>query len=151
MRAIFLCLALTACVAAPMPDVQTRSAIAGDALSLASQERVARGLPPLRPDRRLAMAAREQAAFMARRGRLGHDGPGGSNVLQRVQATGVQVCHVAENVAAGQTDAAQVHGDWMGSAGHRSNILNRNMDSGAVVSVEDNGTTWWAMVLSGPC
>ncbi|MEM8851936.1 MAG: CAP domain-containing protein [Pseudomonadota bacterium] len=151
MRALVLCLVLAACSAAPSTTVRPAASGSADALALASQARVSRGLSPLRADPRLAAAAEEQAEFMARRGKIGHDGRGGSTVLERVRAVGVEGCHMAENVAAGQRSAAQVHGDWMGSAGHRANILNSNLDSGAVASVEGNGMIWWAMVLAGPC
>ncbi|MEM7489852.1 MAG: CAP domain-containing protein [Pseudomonadota bacterium] len=146
-----LCLLLTGCVAAPpgVPVPATRDG--GDALALASAERERRGLAPLTFDTRLAAAARDQAAVMARRGRIGHDGPGGSTVLERVRDAGVAACHMAENVAMGQASAAAVHADWMGSSGHRANILNRNVRSGAVAAVEGGGRLWWAMVLAGPC
>ncbi|MEM7641772.1 MAG: CAP domain-containing protein [Pseudomonadota bacterium] len=151
MRAVLLCFALAACAATPSAGPLPAASGSGEALALASQARVARGLSPLRADPRLAAAAEEQAEFMARRGKIGHDGRGGSTVLERVRAVGVEGCHMAENVAAGQRSAAQVHGDWMGSAGHRANILNGNLDAGAVASAEGNGMIWWAMVLAGPC
>lgn len=152
MRVVLLCLLLAACHATPPPTVSSVGFQAPDALTLASQARMSRGLTPLSYDPRLNEAAQRQADFMARRGQIGHDGPNGSTVFDRVRAAGVDDCHMAENVAGGQVSPGQVHGDWMGSAGHRANILNGNLRAGAVASAEgQNGMIWWAMVLSGPC
>jgi uncharacterized protein YkwD len=151
-RAVLLCLFLAACAEAPASRFLPVAVDGQDnALTLASRERVARGLRPLRPDPRLAAAARQQAVHMAARGRIGHDGPNGSTLRSRVEATGVSMCRMAENVAAGQPSAAEVHRAWMGSAGHRRNILDRKLDSGAAVAVEAGGVRWWAMVLGGSC
>ncbi|SFJ05541.1 CAP domain-containing protein [Jannaschia pohangensis] len=123
-----------------------------DALDLASRERARVGLSALRHDPRLAAAAEVQATFMAREGRIGHVGPGGSSFGDRIRATGYQGCYGAENVAAGQRTSAAVTRSWMGSDGHRQNILNGRMTDGAVAAVRDrNGRLWWAMVLAGPC
>lgn len=123
-----------------------------DALSHASAERVAEGLSPLTFDPRLAFAAQDQANHMARTGRVGHDGHGGSSVFERVRGTGVAACFIAENVAAGQRLDRAVIRDWMRSPGHRANILNRDVESGAVASARGrNGRLYWAMVLAGRC
>lgn len=123
-----------------------------EALALASAERQRAGLPPLQPNVRLAAAAEVQARHMARRQRIGHDGPNGSHLSDRIRATGYVLCHGAENVAGGQADARSVTRDWMASSGHRRNILNRRMTQGAVAAVPDaRGRLWWAMVLAGPC
>jgi uncharacterized protein YkwD len=55
---------------------------------------------------------------------------------------------VGENVAAGQTSAAQVMNSWMNSQGHRENILNRNFNNiGTGIARDTNGVTYWCMVL----
>lgn len=122
------------------------------ALALASQERTRAGLPPLRFDPRLAKAAEVQAQFMAGQGRISHKGPRGSRFDQRMRRAGYRLCHGAENVAMGQRSAEAVTTAWMGSQGHRHNILNPNVVDGAVAVAQDaNGRLYWAMVLGAPC
>ena len=90
---------------------------------LVNRERAARGLPPLAVDMRLAAAASAHAADLARRGVSGHEGSDGSGPAQRAGAAGYAWRVIAENVAAGQPDAATAVAAWMRSPGHRANIL----------------------------
>ncbi|WP_371157638.1 CAP domain-containing protein [Jannaschia sp. 2305UL9-9] len=123
-----------------------------DPLAVASAERVARGMAVLVPDTRLMQAARQQADHMARFGRLGHEGPGGTTVFDRVRSTGFAACFVAENVAAGQRSDSAVIRSWMQSPGHRANILDPRVDHGAIaVTRGRDGRLYWAMVLAGRC
>jgi uncharacterized protein YkwD len=70
-------------------------------------ERTRFGLPPLQVDEGLMESAREHARWMTR-----------NQVLRHTSAP------VAENIAMGQQDSQQALASWMGSAGHRANILN---------------------------
>lgn len=72
-------------------------------------QRERHGLPPLKLDERLLKSARAHCQWMCRR-----------NSLQHTTAA------VAENIAWGQSSAAEVVRDWMSSPGHRANILNRS-------------------------
>lgn len=120
-------------------------------MDAATPARAAAGLAPIADDAQLMRAAQAQADHMARRGRIGHDGPGGSSVFDRVRATGFRGCFAAENVAAGQGDLGAVMRDWLGSSGHRRNILDRRATHGAVAAARGGGTVYWAMVLAGQC
>ncbi len=143
LRSILMVLMLAGPVSAgPVPD----------ALAMASAERQRAGLPPLRHDKRLAAAAEMQARHMALRQRMEHAGPNGSHLSQRIGATGYRLCHGAENVAWGQDSVGEVTRAWMGSPGHRGNILNPNFTEGAVAAVRGpRGRIWWAMVLASRC
>ncbi|MBM2576101.1 CAP domain-containing protein [Jannaschia sp. Os4] len=123
--------------------------VSAEALALASRERAAAGLPPLAADPALARAALDQAARMARRGRLGHDGAGGLGA--RLRAAGAGGCRGAENVGMGMHDPRHAVRAWMGSRGHRANLMSPAMTRGAVAWADGGGRRWWAMVLSGPC
>jgi uncharacterized protein YkwD len=76
-------------------------------ISYTNQERSRYGLPTLEVDKELMSTAREQAAWMTRRGILFH--------TRR---------SLAENIAMGQTHSSEAVQSWMGSSGHRANILN---------------------------
>lgn len=81
------------------------------------------GLPPLVVDLRLVEAARAHSLDMARRSFTGHRGSDGSEVHHRAERSGYDWLLIAENVASGQPTVADVMGSWMGSPGHRRNIL----------------------------
>lgn len=82
--------------------------------------------PALRHDDRLRTAAERHAADMASYRYHSHIGHDGSTPVQRMQDAGYDASRYgwAENVARGFASAAAVVAGWMGSAGHRENILN---------------------------
>ena len=83
------------------------SAIEANIVSYTNQERVRYGLPPFEVDKELMATAREQAAWMTRSGLMVH--------TRRP---------LAENIAMGQSHSSEAVQSWMGSSGHRANILN---------------------------
>jgi uncharacterized protein YkwD len=114
-------------VPAPGNLADVRAAV----LCLHNHERSARGLAPLREHARLRRAARRHSADMVGGGFFSHDAPGGSDMSDRVLATGYgrgANWSIGENIgyATGKlATAAEVHRAWMRSPGHRSNILRR--------------------------
>lgn len=91
---------------------------------LVNQRRAAGGLRALRFDRRTANAAQRHSNDMVRRRYFDHTSPGGSDVADRVNATGMRWSSVGENIAVGQRTPAAVVRGWMRSPGHRANIMN---------------------------
>jgi uncharacterized protein YkwD len=99
-------------------------------VEMANQERISRGLPPLKRSDNLTAAARYHAADMVQDNYFGHD------TLDRVGGELHFVCgpwdRIAsyysgargENAAAGYTTPEAAMQAWMNSDGHRSNILN---------------------------
>lgn len=97
-------------------------------LERVNQERQANGaLPPLKGQTQLAAAAELHSTNMGTRNFFSHCDPDLMTMPgQRVTAAGYVWNSVGENAAAGQTTPQQVMAAWMGSAGHRSNILSTN-------------------------
>jgi uncharacterized protein YkwD len=137
----FLILAATAIA----PEALAQSAVAGsdfDAALLAgiNAVRAEQGLPALKPDPRLAAAARQQSQLMARALLMEHEIAGMPNFPQRLRAAKARVRTAGENIlrdrlgryglgcgSAGPAarEIAQVSvGRWVGSPKHRANILN---------------------------
>ena len=87
--------------------------------------RAQRGLGPLAADAALMNASRRQAAWMARNRNLSH-GQG-----------------VTENIAMGQSSAAETVADWMRSDGHRANILGSHRRIGVAMARAADGTVYW--------
>ena len=97
---------------------------------LLNGERADHGLPPLTVEARLSRAAARHAADMVARSYFAHEGADGSDIKERIQATGYlpsdQRWVIGENLAWGTgalaTPEAIVNA-WMNSAGHRANVL----------------------------
>jgi uncharacterized protein YkwD len=110
-----------------------------------NRERLSRGLPSVVASERLMAAAQKHADWMRSRRRMSHRGAGFSSPAQRVTAEGYRFTSVSENIAAGQTSAAQVMRSWMNSRGHRNNILGRNREIGL-----GRAGNYWCVVFGTP-
>jgi uncharacterized protein YkwD len=95
-------------------------------------------LPPLRWDESLAAAARRHARVMAERGTAQHGFEGEPSLSTRVKQAGAHFTWLSENVTQGPTPDF-IHVQFMKSAPHRANILDRDMDSIGIGVVEQRG------------
>src|SRR5271156_2241679 len=100
-----------------------------------NQARREQGLAPLRWDERLAAAARRHAEVMAERGSAQHGFEGELSLSARVKQAGGHFSWLSENVTPGPTPGF-IHSQFMNSAAHRANILDRDMDSVGIGVVE---------------
>lgn len=116
-------------------------------VELTNRERAEAGLPPLRPESRLATAAREHSANMARQQKMDHvlddKGP-----TERVRDAGYDGFGWGENIAFGQQTPAQAIEVWMNSPGHRANILGEQYTHIGVGIVRDRrGIPYYTQVF----
>lgn len=95
-----------------------------EALAAINAHRAAQGCTALTVNAQLQAAAEQHARNMAEQDFFGHKGKDGSKFSHRLKAQGYRGLNMAENIAAGQKSGAAVVADWMGSSGHRTNILN---------------------------
>lgn len=117
-------------------------------LAAINAERDRRGMAPLATDPRLTSAAQAHACDSATRGRMGHEGSDGSTLADRVQREGYRYRSIAENVALGYPDPTAVVQGWMGSSGHRRNLLMRNArDAGIGLALGRDGALHWVLNL----
>ncbi len=80
---------------------------------------------------------------------MSHAGSDGSDAGVRISRAGFSGNKWGENVAAGYSSANTVVAGWMGSPGHRANILNANFTSiGVAYAQSSDGTMYWTMVLA---
>jgi uncharacterized protein YkwD len=114
-------------------------------LALVNAERATAGCAPLSTDPGLAAVARAHSADMRDRHFFSHDNPDGLDPFERAAAAGLQAS--AENIAAGQPDAAAVMADWMDSSGHRRNILNCDLHTLGVGVAQGAGGPWWTQLF----
>lgn len=122
--------------AEPAPEEPAAPTCADDVLTCVNQARVANGLGELTANGTLDAAAQACADRMAAAGQMTHstDHPGGFSAW-------------GENIAYGYPTAADVFNGWMGSDGHRANILNpayTQMGIGYVAA-----GSWWCQQFGG--
>jgi len=108
-----------------------------------NEVRVARQLPPLHWNVRIAEQARRHSERMLRHHFLSHDDPELGNPGNRLRAAGVSWRACAENIyqefGHGDPLQAAIH-SWLESPGHRQNMLNRTYtDSGIGVALGPRG------------
>ncbi len=111
-----------------------------DVLARTNAERIRAGCGALRFDTRLAAAARAHSVDMVNRHYFEHESPDGDTPADRTAAAGYPD-YGGENIAYGQGSAAEVMSDWMGSPGHRRNILDCEFTS-VGVGLDPRGMYW---------
>ena len=120
---------------------------------LTNVERSRAGLSRLRVEDRLMKAAQMQAEQMASLGRMDHvlsDGPYPAP-KDRLAAAGYRWRAYAENIAYGQRGPEDVTESWMGSAGHRANMLNGTYtEIGTGYAVDGRGRSYYVQVFGRP-
>ena len=111
------------------PDAERLARAERATLCLLNWERRSRGLRVLRVERRLRLAALRHSRDMVRRGYLEHDTPEGVPFDERILRAGFALgprTVSGENLATGEREngsPAVIVDGWMGSPGHRRNLL----------------------------
>ena len=105
------------------------------------------GLAPLDWSPALQAAAEAHAADLARRRVLSHQGGDGSSAGDRARRAGYGWCLVAENLAWGQRDLAEVMQGWAGSPGHRANLLAEAAQQFGLARAQGH---FWVLVIARP-
>ena len=126
-------------------------------VELTNEERTQFGLDPLTADPLLNQAAQTHTENMAELDFFDHTGLDGSSAGDRIEDTGYDFLAWAENIAAGYQTPEAVVEAWMGSDGHRANILDPNLEEigvGYYFLEEDTGSVnanhYWTQVFGTP-
>ncbi len=134
---------------APAPAPAPSGSVSSSAIDATNAERVAAGLPALASNSALNAAASAHSVDQATRNKMSHAGSDGSDAGVRIARAGFSASTWGENVAAGYASGDSVVAGWMGSSGHRANILNANFTSiGVAYAQSSDGTLYWTMVLA---
>ena len=137
------------------------TATAKEVVAILNAARSKAGCGPLKINSKLMAAAKTHATNMAEKDFFGHANKDGSKFSKRVKKQGYKYRMVAENIAAGQATAKQAALDWLGSAGHRKNILNCKLkETGVAVAYQANDKPimgnskpfyyYWVQVFASP-
>jgi hypothetical protein len=119
-------------------------------LLLVNNLRSENGLPPLRLNQNLNKAAFDHSKDMADNNYFDHTGLNGSNFGQRTKNAGYTGFAYGENIAAGISTAAGTFDQWKNSPGHRSNILNKNVNEMGIGHASKVGSTYthyWTQIF----
>jgi uncharacterized protein YkwD len=156
MRILALLVALTIGPSAAM--AQSNCTVPGNAPALTAtigaglnQFRESQNLDDLGMNRDLAQAALIHACDMALNDYFSHRGSDGSNSEVRVRRAGYHTCLVAENLAWGYPDPAQVVNGWIASPGHRQNMLLPRTREYGVGVVDSPKGPLWVLVMARRC
>ncbi|MBK8051345.1 MAG: CAP domain-containing protein [Anaerolineales bacterium] len=124
---------------------------------MVNAERTAHGCSPLNTNSALTSAATKHSSDMANNDFFSHTGSDGSQPWDRMTAAGYNWSNAAENIAAGYTTPAEVVDGWMGSSGHRKNMLNCDLKDtgvGYIYLANDPGNEqyqhYWTQVFGAP-
>ena len=117
-------------------------------LALTNEARAMDGDGPLRCDMAMTAVARAHSQDMCDQNYFSHTGRDGRSPFQRMMAGGVSYSTAGENIAQGQRTAQEVHTSWMGSSGHRANILNGAFGRIGIGLAECGGRMYWTQVFA---
>ncbi|MGA8442681.1 MAG: CAP domain-containing protein [Candidatus Sulfotelmatobacter sp.] len=107
-------------------------------LSAVNRARRAQGLPALKWNEALAVAAHRHAALMAQHGAAEHGFPGEPGLASRATQAGAHFVWLSENVIQGSS-VETIQAEFLRSPNHRANMLDSDMDSIGVGVVERGG------------
>ena len=112
-----------------------------DLLVSVNQQRIENGLPPLKVDEKLSLAAGFKAQDMFSKNYWAHFAPDGTTPWLFIDQAGYKYSYAGENLARDFAVSGQVIDAWMKSPTHRKNILDsRYKDVGfAVINGKING------------
>lgn len=94
--------------------------------TLTNAERTEEGLTALERNTLLDQAAQMKAQDMAAKGYYAHVSPEGLTPMHWVEKAGYRYLAIGENLVVNRTEAEQVVDAFMGSPGHRANILRKD-------------------------
>lgn len=106
------------------------------------------GVPPLRPDARLACAATRHAADNARSGALDHTGTDGTGLAARLARVGYPYRMAAENLALAGGDPEEVVALWRTSPGHHRNLLQPLARMAGIGRATHNARQVWVLIVA---
>jgi hypothetical protein len=101
---------------------------AQEVVNLTNEERAAHGLPPLKVNGKLALAAAAKGQDMIAGNYWAHISPSGVDPWSFIRRAGYDYRFAGENLAKDFGDSTSVVRAWMNSPSHRANILSDRFD-----------------------
>jgi uncharacterized protein YkwD len=123
-------------------------------LDVTNEARKKEGLPPLSVDPLLVEAARKHSQMMAKMGQLEHEFDGVS-LDQRLKKVGYKFQACGENIQFSTKTGAEAAdfamNNWLGSKGHRGNILSKEYTEVGIGAItNDKGVIYFTQDFASP-
>ncbi|WP_426564401.1 CAP domain-containing protein [Angustibacter sp. McL0619] len=132
------------------PVSKPSGSMVSQVIALVNSERGRAGCGALRESSQLDAAAYGHSKDMATHDYFSHVSQDGRTFDVRIRAAGYSGHTLGENIAAGQRTASAVMASWMGSSGHRANILNCAFKQiGVGVASGGSYGTYWTQDFGG--
>lgn len=135
------------CGAGPAAPETEQDPVALQFANLVNAARVEAGCPELKWHEGAAAVARAHSLDMQNRGFFSHENPDGLDPFDRLNAAGIRYTAAAENILHGEATATRALGLWMGSPGHRANLLDCSFTHHGVGRVNSH---WTHLFLKDP-
>jgi uncharacterized protein YkwD len=122
-------------------------------VDLTNQNRAQNGLAPLTVNAQLVGMAQIEAGNMVQFGVMSHtiSQAAQPDLLSRANYIGYRFSWLSENIAYNYFDANSVVSGWMGSTGHRANILDPKVTQiGVAVKAASDGSLYFCQVFGSP-
>lgn len=151
---VMLCAQVVLLITGSASYAQAAAFTADEVFVQTNVERARENLAPLSRNSRLDHAAQLKADDMAEKGYYAHVSPEGRTPMYFVERAGYAYSIIGENLVVQRTTAAQVLAAFMGSPGHRANILRTDF-SEIGIGIADgaykgNTTTFTVQIFAKP-
>lgn len=131
-----------------IPRIISIKQVEQQVINLTNQERAKYGLPPLKANWELSRVARYKSRDMRDTGYFSHTSPVYGSPFTMIKNFGISYSSAAENIAMGQTTPSEVVKAWMNSAGHRRNILSKDLTYiGVGYAKGGSGRHYWTQMF----
>ncbi|MDD2409558.1 MAG: SafA/ExsA family spore coat assembly protein [Bacilli bacterium] len=119
-----------------------------EVIRLVNSERERAGITPLIENNNLNNIARTKSQDFINNNYFSHNSPIYSSPFDMLDSYGIRYTAAAENIASGQRDPIEVMHYWMGSSGHKANILNPTLNQiGVGVARDKDGNLYWTQMF----
>ncbi|OPJ56429.1 SafA/ExsA family spore coat assembly protein [Alkalithermobacter paradoxus] len=134
-----------------IPNIDNVKAMEQEVIRLVNIERSKHNLPPLSHNWELSRVARYKSQDMIDKNYFSHTSPTYGSPFDMIKSFGIKFSAAGENIAYGQRSAQAVVNAWMGSEGHRRNILSSNFTQiGVGYAVNKSGVPYWTQMFIRP-
>jgi uncharacterized YkwD family protein/spore coat assembly protein SafA len=120
-----------------------------DLFELVNRERENSGLKPFNISKELSNISRIKADEMSCSKYFDHTSPVYGSPFEMLRSFGVAYRTAGENIAKGQKTAKSVLAAWMGSEGHKANILNEKFTDIGIGYASNGKTAYWVQIFIG--
>jgi uncharacterized YkwD family protein/spore coat assembly protein SafA len=119
-----------------------------EVIRLVNAERAKVGRSALTENSELSRIARIKSEDFVKNNYFSHTSPTYGSPFDMLRSFGITFTAAGENIAKSQKTAQEAMNTWMGSSGHRSNILSSTYNQiGVGVARDDRGNTYWTQLF----